>query len=76
MQSPRGTPHPEAVVHQQLHPRRPCIGEQPAVVRLCTAYRVDHHRQQPVGARAHVLRLGAQPQRVDADHRLRAHFST
>jgi hypothetical protein len=38
--------------------------------------RVDHRRQQPIGANAHVLRLRAQPQRFHADHRLPHHFST
>ena len=38
--------------------------------------RVDHRRQQPIGANAHVQRLHTQPQRIDADHRLPHHFST
>lgn len=37
--------HPEAVVRQQLDPRGPRIGEQPAMVRLGAAHRVDHHRR-------------------------------
>ena len=33
------------------------------------AQQVDDHREESVGACAHVLRLGTQPQRIDADHR-------
>ena len=61
MQSPRGAPHAEAVVHQQLDARGPQVGEQVPVVRMRRADGVDDDVEQPVGAGAHVLRLGAQP---------------
>jgi putative transposase len=64
MQPPRGAPHAEAVVHEQLdrwraHWRtgsRGARGPRPACSRRC---------QQAVGTGAHVLRLSAQPQRFE-----------
>lgn len=58
----------EAVMHEQLQAAGPRIGEQVAVVRASLSERIDDHRQQRVGTRAHVLWLRAQPQRIDADH--------
>ena len=62
-------PHAEAVVHQQLDARGSLVGERVAVVRVRRADGVDDDAEQPVGTGAHILRLRAQPQRVDADHR-------
>ena len=59
MHPPRGTPHAEAVVHEQLESAGPRIGEEVTMVRVGLAKRVDHHRQQPVGTSAHVLGLAA-----------------
>ncbi len=43
------------------------LSEQVAMVRMRRADGIDDDVEQAVGAGAHVLRLGAQPQRVDAD---------
>jgi putative transposase len=49
-------------VHQQLDARGACIGEEVAVVGAGLADGVDDDVEQTVGAGAHVLRLGTQPQ--------------
>ena len=69
MQAARGAPDAKAVVHEQLDAGGPGIGKEIAVVRVGSADGVDDDVEQPVGASAHVLRLGAQPQGVDADLR-------
>lgn len=57
-----------AVVHEQLDARGPRIGEEVVVVGTGLTDGVDNDVEQTVGASAHVLRLGAQPQRVDTGH--------
>ena len=68
VQASGGAPHTKAVMHQQLDATGPGVGKQVAVMGLRLAYSVDHHAEQTVGAGTHVLRLRAQPQRVDTDH--------
>lgn len=69
VQSPRGTPHAEAVVHQQLDARGPCVGEQVAVVRLGAAEDLHDAGQKPISAGTHVHGPGGKPQRIDAGPR-------
>ena len=68
VQSPRGQPDADAVVHEHLHAVGAAVGEQVGVVRAGGAEDVDHARQRRLGAGAHVQRLDRQPHRVDADH--------
>lgn len=57
------------IVHLHLQPRRALVSEDIRVVRPRGADDLDDARQRGVGSRTHVHRLGAQPDRVDADHR-------
>lgn len=68
MQAPGGAAHTKAVMHQQLDATGPSIGKQVTVMGLRLAQSVDHYAEQPVGSGTHVLRMRAQPQRVDTDH--------
>lgn len=66
--SRRAAHHAEAVVHDELDARGARVGEEVAVMGVRGTQCRDDSGQHPLGARAHVQRLRAQPYFVDADH--------
>lgn len=67
--APRGAPHAEAVVYEQLDPGGSRVGEQVAAVCLGLAEHLRDAGQQALCAGTHVHGPDRKPQCVDADHR-------
>ena len=76
VQTPRGTPHAEPVVDQQLDARGARVGEEVAVVSVGSAGGLHNAAQKSLDPGAHVHRRGAQPEPIDADHLSRPEVSS
>ena len=68
MQTTRGEPDSESVVHQHLHPIGPSVGKQVRVMRVSRAKHLDHPGKRRVSSRTHVHRFGGKPDSLDTDH--------
>src|SRR6218665_352865 len=69
VQSSRGQPDTDAVVHEHLHAIGTGIGEQVAMMRAGFAEDLHHASKGGLGPGSHVQRLDGQPQSVQTDHR-------
>src|SRR5258706_3218664 len=76
VQAPCRAPDAEAVMYEQLDARGTRVGEEVAVVGLCSTEDLHYAHQQPVGASSHVDRLDGEPHGVDADHRSSSRIQT
>lgn len=68
MQTTRGKPDSESVMHQYLHPVGPSVGKQIRVMRVGRAKHLDHPGKRRVSSRTHVHRFGGKPDSLDTDH--------
>jgi hypothetical protein len=68
VESARGEPHADAVVHENLHAIGPTVGEQVRMVRVRCAEDAHDSGQRGFGAGSHVQWLDSEPHSVDADH--------
>ena len=69
VQPPHRQPQAEAVVHQDLEPVHPPVGEQVRMVRLRGAEDRHHAGQRRFHADPQIERLHRQPHGIDPDHR-------
>lgn len=68
IQTPRGQPHADAVMHEHRHAVGTTVGEQVGMVWSGGTEHGDHTRQRRFGAAADVQWLDGQPDRLNLDH--------